>query len=59
MKESLRARSDRLLDAAIHKALRVPKCRKCGKWASQQDIDGDWWPPCGCGIEQLKYEDEA
>jgi hypothetical protein len=38
--------------------LLVPRCRKCGKWATARCIDGDWWPPCGCGIAYLKYSDE-
>lgn len=37
----------------------VPRCQKCRKWATQQDIDGDWWPPCGCGIQHLRYEEPA
>lgn len=32
-----------------------PTCTKCGKVATQRCVDGNWWPPCGCGIEYLKY----
>lgn len=38
--------------------LGIPKCRRCEKYADRQDINGDWWPPCGCGIQYLKYECE-
>lgn len=37
----------------------IPRCQKCGKWANRRDIDGDWWPPCGCGIQFMKYADEG
>jgi hypothetical protein len=36
----------------------IPACRRCGKEARHRDIDGDWWPPCRCGIAHLKYDDE-
>jgi hypothetical protein len=42
----------------VNQTPEAPKCRKCGKYATQADIDGDWWPPCRCGIQHLKYDDE-
>lgn len=37
----------------------TPRCTQCKAVATQRDIDGDWWPPCSCGIGFLKYEAEV
>lgn len=41
----------------------APWCTVCGKQATRQDIDGDWWPPCEHagthGLGSLKYRDCA
>jgi hypothetical protein len=40
----------------------APRCTVCGKVATKQDIDGDWWPPCEhaakIGLHTLRYDDE-
>jgi hypothetical protein len=39
----------------------APSCTICGKMATRQCIDGDWWPPCEHarthGIDTLRYTD--
>lgn len=31
-------------------------CHTCGKVATKQDIDGDWWPPCEHGPRALYWQ---